>query len=294
MRSHRSTCINSSALALAFLLAMTLLMGLPATSDASEDPGQALMHHVTDGHSWRVLPYTPKIALNDIAAGPLTIPLTAHVAMMLLTAVLMIVLFVGAFRKRTPVPRGLASALEPLVLFVRDGLVFPSMGEELGRRWLPFMNTIFFFILFSNMLGLIPLFPTITANLSITAALAVMVFISVLTIGMRRHGFIGFFKNLIPSGIPAPIGFFLFFIELAGLLIRNGVLAIRLFANMLAGHFVIFSLLMLMVLVHPLTGVISVPLALFIDLLEVLVAIIQAMVFTMLSASFIGMAASHH
>jgi F-type H+-transporting ATPase subunit a len=112
--------------------------------------------------------------------------------------------------------------------------------------------------------------------------------------GFSKCGFIGFFKNMIPKGIPLPIGIFVFFLELFGLLIKNSVLAVRLFANMIAGHLVIGSLLVLIFIIHPLAAFVSVPMAVAISLLEVLVAFIQAMVFTMLSAIFIGMASSHH
>jgi F-type H+-transporting ATPase subunit a len=141
---------------------------------------------------------------------------------------------------------------------------------------------------------MIPLFGTATGNLSITGALALMIFVAVIVSGMRKNGVVGFFINMIPEGLPLPIGIFLLIIEIPGLIIRSGVLAIRLFANMIAGHFVIYSLLLLIFLIHPLVGAVSVPMALFIDLLEVLVAIIQAVVFTMLSAIFISMAVSHH
>jgi F-type H+-transporting ATPase subunit a len=200
----------------------------------------------------------------------------------------------GAFGKARIVPSGLASALEPLLAFVRDSIVFPSMGETMGKQWLSFFYTLFFFILCANLPGLIPLFSTATGNLSVTAALAIMVFLLLLLAGMRRNGVLGFFTAMIPEGVPLPIGIFLLFIEIPGLIIRSGVLAIRLFANMIAGHFVIYSLLLLIFIIHPLAGVVSVPMALFIDLLEVLVAIIQAVVFTMLSAIFIRMATFHH
>ena len=99
---------------------------------------------------------------------------------------------------------------------------------------------------------------------------------------------------MVPAGLPLPIGIFLILIEIPGLFIKCSVLAIRLFANMIAGHFVILSLLLLIFIIHPAASVISVPLALFINLLELLVAVIQALVFTILSAIFISMFSSHH
>ena len=184
--------------------------------------------------------------------------------------------------------------LEPLLFFVRDSLVYPAMGEAMGRKWLPFFYTLFFFILSANFLGMIPLFRTITGNLSVSTALAIMVFAAIIITGIRKLGIIGFFAAMIPEGVPGPIAIVLLLIEVANLFIRSGVLAIRLFANMIAGHLVISSLLLLIFLLHPVVMTISIPMALFIYLLEVLVAIIQAVVFTMLSAVFIRMACSHH
>jgi F-type H+-transporting ATPase subunit a len=143
-------------------------------------------------------------------------------------------------------------------------------------------------------MGLVPLFGVSTGNLSVTAALALMVLIGIVVQGMQSNGFIGFFKNMVPEGIPLPIGIFILLIEIPGLFIKCAVLAIRLFANMIAGHIVILSLILLIFIIHPLASMVSVPLALFINLLELLVAVIQALVFTVLSAIFISMSSSHH
>lgn len=274
------------------LLSASALMSSPAKS--SSDLGSVLMHHVTDKKEWAILPVAKPIPVNDLRIGSLTIPVTMHVVMLLIAAGILLTVFCSAFSGKKTLPGKLGMALEPITLFVRDALVYPAMGEELGKKWLPFFFTLFFFLLVSNIMGLVPLFGTATGNLSVTAALALMVFIGVIGQGMQRNGFIGFFKNMIPKGLPLPIGIFILFIEIPGLIIRNSVLAVRLFANMIAGHFVILSLLLLILVIHPLAGLVSVPLALFIDLLELLVAVIQAVVFTMLSAIFIGMASNHH
>ncbi len=256
--------------------------------------GQVLVHHVADSHEWRPLPFVSAIKLHDITVGPVTIPVTEHVVMLCIVACGLSLLLIAAFGRSRLVPNALGAALEPIVLFVREGIVLPTMGKELGERWLPFFYTLFFFLVSANLLGLVPLFPTVTANLAVTGALALMVFVAVVAQGVRANGPVGFFAGMAPEGIPRPIAWFLVAMEAGGLVVRSGVLAIRLFANMIAGHFVIFSLLMLMVLVHPTAGIVSVPMALFIDVLEVLVAVIQAVVFTMLSAIFIGMAGAHH
>lgn len=280
------------------IILFTALLSSYAASEKpepSEDLGAVLMHHVTDGNEWSILPATKPIQINDIVIGKLTIPMSFHVVMLIISAIVLVTVFCLAFnRKKQLLPNRLGIALEPLILFVRDSIVYPSMGEELGRKWLPFFYTLFFFLLTSNLLGMIPMFGTATGNLSVTAALAVLIFTGLVGQGMVKNGFIGFFKNMIPSGLPFPIAVLLFFIEIPSLLIRVSVLAIRLFANMIAGHFVIFSLLLLIFVIHPLAGLVSVPMALFINLLELLVAVIQAVVFTMLSAIFISMASNHH
>lgn len=280
------------------MILFTALLSSYAASEKqkpSENIGAILMHHVTDRNEWSILPATEPIQINDIVIGKLTIPMSFHVVMLIITALVLVTVFCLAFnRKKQFVPNKLGIALEPLVLFVKDSIVYPSMGEELGRKWLPFFYTLFFFLLTSNLLGMIPMFGTVTGNLSVTAALAVLIFIGLVGQGMIKNGFIGFFKNMIPSGLPLPIAILLLFIEIPGLIIRSSVLAIRLFANMIAGHFVILSLLLLIFVIHPLVGIFSIPMALFINLLELLVAVIQAVVFTMLSAIFISMASNHH
>lgn len=274
--------------------AIVLLAAIAVAAEGGDDAGAVLMHHVSDGHEWQPLPFLPAIPLRDITVGPLTIPVTRHVVMLWVVALILAPLLIIAFGRKSARPSPLASVFEPILMFVRDGLVLPTMGRELGERWLPFFYTLFLFILTANLLGLVPLFPTVTGNLAVTGGLALMVLVAIIGQGMVHNGVGGFFTNMVPDGVPSLVAPFLIFIEVMGVFIRSSVLAIRLFANMVAGHFVIFSLLMLMMLVHPAVGFASVPMALFIDLLEVLVAIIQAVVFTMLSAVFIGMACASH
>ena len=268
--------------------------GLFAESAHTDDVGVTLLHHIMDGHTWQPVPGLKPIQLHDIHWANITIPITQYVVMLWIIAGVLTMVFAGAFYKVRLIPSKLASLLEPLVFFVRDTLVYPAMGEEMGKKWLFFFNTLFFFILGANFLGMIPPFKTITGNLSVTIALAVMIFFAIIITGVRKLGVIGFFTAMVPEGVPLPIAVFLLMIEIPNLFIRSGVLAIRLFANMIAGHLVIASLLLLIVLIHPVVMTVSIPMALFISLLEVLVAIIQAVVFTMLSAVFIRMASAHH
>ncbi|MCX7726320.1 MAG: F0F1 ATP synthase subunit A [Chitinispirillaceae bacterium] len=282
------------------LIIITTILILTSKSFASESTGnennakEALISHISDSHKWQIFPFMKEISLPDIKVGRLNIPVTRYVVMLWTISAMLILILIPTFKNTYIVPSGMKAIFEPILLFVKDSIVFPSMGELEGKKWLPFFYTLFLFLLFSNLLGLIPLFSKVTANLSVTAALASMIFVLLIGSGIKKNGFLGFFKGMIPSGIPLPFGIFILLIEIPSLIIRCCVLAIRLFANMIAGHFVSASLLLLIFLLHPLVATISVPMAIFIDLLEILVAIIQALVFTMLSAIFIGSAITHH
>ncbi len=279
-------------LVLLVLLSAGSLLSSPAKS--SFDISDMLMHHVSDKKEWSVLPAAKPIPIQDLKIGSLTIPLSMHVVMLVIASAILLTVFCTAFSRSKTIPGKLGLAIEPLVLFVRDSLIYPVMGEELGKKWLPFFLTLFFFLLTSNIMGLVPMFGASTGNLSVTAALAAMVLIAIIVQGMQSNGVIGFFKNMVPAGVPLPIGIFLMLIEIPSVFIKCSVLAIRLFANMIAGHIIILSLLLLIFIIHPLASVVSVPLALFINILELLVAVIQALVFTLLSAIFISTSSNHN
>jgi F-type H+-transporting ATPase subunit a len=176
------------------------------------------------------------------------------------------------------------------ILFVRDEIAKNTIGKGY-EKFVPYLLTIFFFILFGNFLGLIPWSATFTSNIGVTASLAICSFFMIQIAGIRQNGFFGYFKGLIPTGIPPVLLVLMIPVEILGLFTKPFALAIRLFANMIAGHFVILSLIGLIffmgtVLVAP--GAIL--FAIFIYLLEILVALIQAYIFTILTSMFIGMA----
>jgi len=168
------------------------------------------------------------------------------------------------------------------------------MGKKRGDKWLPFFSTLFIFIIVINYIGLIPAFKTATGNITVTTALAIMILVIMFVAGFINLGMKKFVKNFYPQGTPIPIGLFVAFLEFIGLFIRTMVLSLRLFANMFAGHLAILSFLLIMFVLNPAFGFISVPFAVFISALEVLVALIQAMVFTLLSCIFISMSSSTH
>lgn len=265
-----------------------LLFTRPLVCSETEDPGIAdvLFHHVLNGNTIELFPGLPEL--------PLPVGLTVHMVMLSLVTLLIMFLFIPTFRKPQIKVRGIGSALELLVLFVRDDIVYPIMGEERGIKWLPFFATLFLFVLFTNYLGLIPAFKTATGNINVSTALALMIMVLIFIIGLKNLGPIGFFKNMYPEGAPVAIGIFVLILELFSTVIKSMVLSLRIFANMFAGHLAILSFLVLIFVLSPFFAAVSVPFALFIYLLEVLVALIQAMVFTLLSCIFITMASSHH
>lgn len=221
--------------------------------------------------------------------GPILI--TKFRVMLVLSAA--VVLLAGLLaNKSAVVPKGiLRNAFESLLLFIRDGMVRPTMGGHHGDRFVPFFSTLFVFIFACNLLGMIPI-PvvggTATSHLLVTGALAGIVLAVSLFSGLLIHK--SHFPALfVPSGLPGWLVPLLFVLELAGFFIKHGVLMVRLFANMIAGHLVIGAFIGLIFLFK--SWVVpgpSVLLGLFVSALELLVAFLQAYVFTLLSVLFVG------
>ncbi|NLO90811.1 MAG: F0F1 ATP synthase subunit A [Elusimicrobia bacterium] len=236
-----------------------------------------------------------------IGLGAFSLPLSKHLLMMLIVAVGLALVLPWVFRSRLP-GMGLArTAVETLVLFIRDGMVIPSMGEE-GRKYTPYFCTLFFFILCSNLLGLVPYGATATGNISVTAALALSTFLLINISGVAAHGVGGYLKSFVPHGVPVWLTPFLFVIEIIGLIAKTFALCVRLFANMIGGHIVLLSLIAMIFIfseINVYAGVfgaipVAIPMALFISMLEVFVAALQAYIFTFLTAIFTGAALHPH
>jgi F-type H+-transporting ATPase subunit a len=237
-----------------------------------------VIEHMRDSNEWH-LPFLPPVHLPSF--------LSLHGLMLIICSALLIVLFCFVYKKNQRVPEGLTNLLEAFVLFIRDQIAVKNFGEEDGRRMTPLFCTFFFFILGLNLMGMVPLFVTATANPNITGALAVVVLMFMVFGAIYKNGLKGFWRALAPAGVPGPVLFLLVPIEFIGLFIKAFSLTVRLFANMLGGHIVIFSLLGLIVL-FGLSALPSLILAVFIGLLEIFVAFLQAYIFTVLSATFIG------
>lgn len=260
----------------------------PEGSAKQESGGIAttLFHHVLNSRELELFPGIPPVELP--------FGMTVHLFMILLCTTLIIVLTLWGALRHGLKPTGLALAVEMTITFVRDDMIYPVMGEKRGAKWMPFFMSLFLFIFFMNVLGLIPAFKAATGNVSVTGALAILIFLLTFIVGFTRLGPIGFFKNIWPAGSPAPIAFFVMVLEFMGFFTKSLVLCLRLFANMFAGHLAILSFLVLIFILGPAMTAVSLPFAIFIYVLEVLVSLIQAFVFTLLSSIFISMASTSH
>ncbi len=277
------------------MMILSALTSTPAGGHEAkeENVGEFIIHHVQNSTEWNIFGYhlqLPQFEPVTILGMQIDFSITNHVVMIWIAALFLLLSFGLSFRKKPLVPKGFASLLEMLVLFIRDEIAIPNLGEKDGRKFTPLIGTFFFFVLTCNLMGLIPLFTTPTGNINITAALALITLGAGQVFGIQRNGLITHFKSLVPSGVPVALVPLMFVIELMGLLAKHFALLMRLFANMVAGHIVIFAFLALVfILKSVFVAPFSIGFAIFVNFLEILVAFIQAYVFTMLSTLFIGM-----
>jgi F-type H+-transporting ATPase subunit a len=299
---------------------------------AKNDIGAAMIHHIADGyliefpgycaaegegeeaHPAKQLSWGCELDLNHVfgtvrdpesgkaVSGPLVFGAldmtpSKHVVMMWIAAALLLVVVLSAVRKKSVVPRGIYNFVEVLVAFVRNEIAVKNIGERDADRFTPYLVTAFFFILFLNLFGLVPFAATATANLSVTVMLALFTFVVTQWAAIRAMGIGGYLAHL-TGGVPKslwPLWFIMIPVEFLGLFTKPFALTVRLFANMVAGHFVILALLgLIFALGTPLVALGSVPMALAIFMLELFVAFVQAYIFAMLSSLFIGAGLVHH
>ena len=265
--------------------------------EEAASPAEHIFHHVQDQPDWYKIPLS-----LEVAGKSLNLNIGKHTISMWLASLILVLVFASAVRKKALVPKGLYSALESFVVFIRDDIAIQNIGHG-GERYVPYLCTAFFFILFINLFGLIPIpgIGTATGNLSVTVVLALFTFVITQIAGMRAQGVVGYWMHLVPAGVPKWLFPIMVPVEILGLFTKPFALTVRLFANMLAGHIVIYFLLGLTVMLsggialHALgISVVAVPFALAIYMLELFVALVQAYVFTMLSAVFIGLASHAH
>jgi len=277
--------------------------------------GEMVLHHTADAWTIDLYPmgeiHLPRFA--DIHLGGLTLNLspTKHVVYLILAGLLVFLtmwLTGRALRRQRAgekAPKGLAAAMEGMVLYVRDDIAIANIGEN-GAKFAPLIMALFFFILYANLLGLLPWGATPTGNLAVTSALAILVFFTIEIGGMRKLGAKGYLGTIFPH-VPGMHGagavamsVFMAPIEILSKLVKPFALAVRLFGNMTAGHFVILAMFGIVFLFGDIQGWnwaiggVTAALVVGVMLLELIVAFLQAYVFALLSAVFIGLMQHEH
>lgn len=248
----------------------------------SDEIKEFIMHHVQDH------------VVIPIHLFNFDLSITKHIIMIWIAAAILMTLLPAIIRSRALAPKGPVNFIEWIVVFLKDTVIQPNLGAD-AYKFAPYLLTAFFFIITCNLLGLVPMGATATGNISITAGLALITLFLVQFSSIRKNGLKGYVKSFIPSGLPKAVVPLIFVVEILGMLTKHFALAIRLFANMVAGHLVIFTIMGLIFMFKnflisplPVLGI------LFVSLLEILIALIQAYIFTILSAVFIGLAVNPH
>jgi F-type H+-transporting ATPase subunit a len=256
-------------------------------------------HHFYDEHH-NVVEYNGykldhnRIYLSGSAKKVFDLSITKNVAMLFINAALMVIVFMsvakGYKKNQGKAPSGIQSFFEPVIVFVRDEVVKPNIGHHY-ERFLPYMLTLFFFILFGNLLGLLPGAANLTGNIAVTAVLAILTFL-ITNISANKAYWSHIFWT---PGVPLPLRLIILPVEIIGIFTKPISLMIRLFVAITAGHIVLLSLICLAFIFHSVyIGAGSTVMILFISLIELLVAGIQAYVFTLFSSLYIGMATAEH
>ena len=278
-------------------------------SAGTEFNGDTILHHVVnDTHT----------TLYKINLLGVDLSISKHVVMLWIVAFITICLSLYATRiyrvNASAIPKGFSHIFEILLDFIKTDIVIPNIGKEKYKSWTPLIATFFIFILMANFIGMIPFFEkipgvagssTITGNMGVTAALSTITFFAIIVAGTIKHGFIGHWKNMIPGGVAKPVLLILIPIEIMGMFIKPIALMLRLGANMTAGHIGIVAIFGIPMILYSggagysqeislSVGVVSVLLNTAIYFLEIIVCLVQAYVFSLLSAVFIGMAIHAH
>jgi len=280
--------------------------------NSREMSGDLIRHHVTNA------PISEDSIFYPIADffNSISIPFNKHVLMLWIAAAITLIISLCATRRyrkdKTAQPKGISHIYEMLLEFIKQDIILPNIGEKDAKKWIPLAASFFIFILMCNFIGLIPFFEkvgggggaTATGNFGVTLGLATITFFAIIIAGTLKHGFIGHWKNMIPHGVPGPVLIILIPIEIIGMFVKPMALTLRLGANMTAGHIgmlAIFGLPYLIgspaipsegLLPQPSWGfaIVAVGLNVGIFFLEIIVSLVQAYVFTLLSSVFIGMA----
>ena len=262
------------------------------------DAGGTILHHILDSNVAGIpnefeLPGLPgqhnAIPLPSFEIGGIDMSITKHVVMMWLAFGILLLILGIARSQKSLVPKGLRNALEALIVYMRDEVARRAIHGADADKYVPFLLSTFFFILTCNLIGLVPGMATATGNISVTAGLAIVSMLVIQWGGIRKYGPFRHVMNLVPGGIPGWMVPLMFVLEILAQFIRPFALCIRLFANMMAGHVVILAFVSLIFILGAFVAPVSVLFVFFVNLLELLVAFLQAYIFTMLTAQFIGM-----
>ena len=304
----------------------------PAAAEAARgtfDAGETIIGHVANSSHEHPLIHLPKVMGIDFSVTKHVLMLWLVAGALFVVVTWLVRRYIRQDADRL-VPSGAMNALEAVVEFVRDSIALPNVGKKWVRTWTPLLLTFFLFILAANVIGLIPIFDVIglanhtllhlpdesflarvvhggttaTGNFNVTAALASITFMAIIVAGTRAHGFVHHWKNLAPKGLAWPLYFILIPIEIMGMFVRPFALTMRLAANMTGGHIALLAILSFVFIFAEMFGratagigvglVLSLPLAVGISALEIIVVLVQAYVFTLLTAVFIGMAIHAH
>ncbi|MGL1888249.1 MAG: F0F1 ATP synthase subunit A [Reichenbachiella sp.] len=319
-----------------FLVASTNTFASEPVEGEAFDPGAMITHHIVDDYIWHFFDghygtlYLPVILYTDsglevfsssnfydedhnvvdyneyrMAHGHITgldgshpwdFSITKNVASLFISAFLLLAVFftvARGYKNPKAAPKGIQGFFEPIIIFIRDEIAIPNIGEKQYKRFLPFLLTLFFFIWFNNLLGLMPGGANLTGNISVTLVLATIVLIITL-FSTKKY----YWKHIFATpGVPWPVMIILIPIELVGIITKPFSLMVRLFANITAGHIIILSLFSLIFIFESIAvAPVSVAFAIFMNFLELFVALLQAYVFTLLSAMYFGSAVeeAHH
>jgi F-type H+-transporting ATPase subunit a len=291
--------------------------------------GETIIGHVANSSHEHPLIHLPKVMGIDFSVTKHVLMLWVVAAFVFVVITWVVRRYARESADRL-VPDKTMTGLEIIVEFVRDSIALPNVGRHWVRTWTPLLLTFFLFILAANFAGLIPIFDvlglanhmllhrpessflarlihggsTATGNFNVTAALSTITFIAIIIAGSRAHGFVHHWKNLAPKGLAWPLYFILIPIEILGMFVRPFALTMRLAANMTGGHIALAAILSLVFIFTEMVGrasagigvgmVLSLPLAVGVSALEIIVILVQAYVFTLLTAVFIGMAIHAH
>ncbi len=303
----RFNALRTGELIRVAVLIIPLLFGFGAPAHAASaegqgeeghgGPGEVIMHHILDSDVMAFEPFA-EFGLPKIVVGGFDISITRHVVFMWIAAVILLLVFgyVGNKYKsidNSKAPGGIANAMEALVEFIRLDVAKSNIGEGYEKH-MPYLLTVFVFILVLNLLGLIPYGAAATGNINVTLTLAVFTFFITQVSAIKANGIKGYLAHL-TAGTHWALWIIMIPIEVIGLFTKPFALTIRLFANMTAGHIIILSLIFISFILksYIVAVFVSVPFSIFIYLLEIFVSFLQAFIFTMLSALFIGLASSH-